>query len=61
MKIITIVTRGLTALPDTILSFDVSRKESISAVNAAHKKDEEIFIVSQIDPFNNEFKEDALS
>jgi endopeptidase La len=60
MKIITIVTRGLTALPDTILSFDVSRKESISAVNAAHKKDEEIFIVSQIDPFNNEFKEDAL-
>ena len=42
--------RGLVCLPDMILHFDVSRKKSIAALEAAMVKDQMVFLVAQKDP-----------
>ena len=41
--------RGLVCLPDMILHFDVSRKKSIAALEAAMVKDQMVFLVAQKD------------
>ena len=41
--------RGLVALPETHLHFDVGRKKSISAIDEAMKADQTIFLVTQRD------------
>ena len=42
--------RGTTILPDMIVHFDVSRKKSIKAVEAAMLHEQEIFLITQKDP-----------
>ena len=42
--------RGLTVLPLMIVNFDISRKKSIRAVEAAMEQDQTIFLVTQRDP-----------
>lgn len=42
--------RGLTILPDMIIHFDLSRKKSIVAVEQAMKGNEELFLVTQKEP-----------
>ncbi|MGN0205072.1 MAG: endopeptidase La [Coprococcus sp.] len=46
--------RGLVCLPDMVLNFDVSRKKSIAALEAAMVKDQMIFLVTQQDPDEEE-------
>lgn len=41
--------RGLTVLPELVIHFDVSRKKSIKAVEAAMQADRHIFLVTQRD------------
>jgi len=45
--------RGLTVLPTMVLHFDISRKSSIQAVEAAMEKDQIIFLVTQRNPDDN--------
>ena len=42
--------RGLTVLPLMIVNFDISRKKSIRAVEAAMEQEQTIFLVTQRDP-----------
>ena len=42
--------RGMTVLPDMIIHFDVSRKRSVQALEAAMVEEQNIFLVSQLDP-----------
>lgn len=42
--------RGLTVLPGTTVHFDVSRKTSIAATEAAMHKDQKLFVITQKDP-----------
>ena len=39
--------RGLVVFPKALIHFDVGRKKSISAINAAMKNDQLIFLVTQ--------------
>ena len=48
--------RGLTVFPDQTVHFDVGRPKSIQALEAAMKKDQNIFLVPQKDIVNNENK-----
>ena len=45
--------RGLVIFPEMILHFDVGRKRSKAAINAAMNKEQEIFITAQKDPSVN--------
>ena len=45
-----IALRGTTILPGMIVHFDVSRKRSVKAIEAAMLHDQKIFLVTQIDP-----------
>ena len=52
-KIITmpvIALRGLTMLPEMTISFDISRKKSIAAVEKAMVSDQRVCLVAQKDP-----------
>ena len=44
-----LVLRGLVCFPETVIHFDVGRLKSVSALNAAMKKDQRIFLVTQKD------------
>lgn len=46
--------RGLVVFPEMILHFDVGRKRSKAAINAAMMNNQEIFITAQKDPSTNE-------
>lgn len=46
--------RGLVVFPKSLIHFDVGRKRSISAIDAAMKKEQLIFLVTQKDPSENE-------
>ena len=52
--------RGLVCLPDMILHFDVSRKKSIAALEAAMVKDQMVFLVAQKDPDEEDPKQEDL-
>lgn len=52
--------RGLVCLPDMVLHFDVSRKKSIAALEAAMVKDQMVFLVTQKDPDEEEPAPEAL-
>ena len=52
--------RGLVCLPDMILHFDVSRKKSIAALEAAMVKDQMVFLVAQKDPDEEDPKQEGL-
>ena len=52
--------RGLTVFPGMILNFDVERKMSVNALNAASKGDRRIFLVAQRDIFTEEPEEKDL-
>ena len=44
-----LVLRGLVCFPETVMHFDVGRLKSVSALNAAMKKDQTVFLVTQKD------------
>ena len=44
--------RGIVIFPGTVLNFDVGRKKSIEALNAAMAADRRIFLLTQIDAGN---------
>ena len=44
-----LVLRGLVCFPQTVIHFDVGRLKSVAALNAAMKKDQRIFLVTQKD------------
>lgn len=46
--------RGLVVFPKALIHFDVGRKKSISAINAAMKNDQLIFLVTQKDAAEND-------
>lgn len=48
--------RGLVVFPKALIHFDVGRKKSISAINKAMKRDQLIFLSTQIDASFNEPK-----
>ena len=52
--------RGLVCLPDMILHFDVSRKKSIAALEAAMVKDQMVFLAAQKDPDEEDPKQEDL-
>ncbi|HEX3038444.1 MAG TPA: endopeptidase La [Oscillospiraceae bacterium] len=52
--------RGLVIFPEMMLQFDVGRKKSVSALDAAMEKDQLIFLVAQKDLSDNEPSEDQL-
>ena len=52
--------RGLVCLPDMVLHFDVSRKKSIAALEAAMVKDQMVFLVAQKDPDEEDPTEEEL-
>ena len=45
-----IALRGLTMLPEMTISFDISRKKSIAAVEKAMVSDQRVCLVAQKDP-----------
>ncbi len=45
-----LVLRGIVCFPDSVIHFDVGRLKSISAINACMKKDQRIFLVTQMNP-----------
>ncbi|MBR1482343.1 MAG: endopeptidase La [Ruminococcus sp.] len=48
--------RGLVVFPKALIHFDVGRQKSITAINKAMKRDQLIFLSTQIDATNNEPK-----
>ncbi len=44
-----LVLRGLVCFPETVMHFDVGRLKSVSALNAAMKKDQLVFLITQKD------------
>ncbi len=42
--------RGMTVLPDMVIHFDVNRKRSIQALEAAMVEEQNVFLVAQLDP-----------
>ena len=52
--------RGLVCLPEMVLHFDVSRKKSIAALEAAMVKDQMIFLVAQKDPDEEDPTQEGL-
>lgn len=46
----TVALRGATILPGMIVHFDISRERSVKAVEAAMRKDQKLFLVTQRDP-----------
>ena len=53
-KLPVIALRGLTIFPDQTVHFDVGRPKSVQALDAAMKKDQNIFLVPQKDIVNND-------
>lgn len=53
------VLRGMVAFPHNNITFDAGREETISAVDAAMKKDKMIFLSSQINPDIDEISKDS--
>ena len=53
-KLPVLALRGLTVFPDQTVHFDVGRPKSIQALDAAMKKDQNIFLVPQKDIVNND-------
>ena len=49
IKMPAIALRGMTILPGMIAHFDISRKKSIKAIEAAMNEGKEIFLVTQRD------------
>ena len=49
IKMPMLVLRGLVCFPETVMHFDVGRLKSVSALNAAMKQDQMIFLVAQKD------------
>lgn len=49
-----IALRGMTVLPNMIVHFDVTRKQSVKALEEAMKTNQEIFLVTQKDPNEKE-------
>lgn len=52
--------RGLVCFPGVMLHFDVGRKKSIKALNAAMEKGQRIFLVSQKNVYDEEPSEDEI-
>lgn len=52
--------RGLTVLPDMILHFDVSRPKSIAALEAAMLEEQNILLLTQLDPGTEQPKKEDL-
>lgn len=48
--------RGLVVFPKALIHFDVGRKKSISAINKAMKRDQIVFLSTQIDASSNDPK-----
>ena len=48
--------RGLVVFPKALIHFDVGRQKSITAINKAMKRDQMIFLSTQIDATNNDPK-----
>ena len=46
----TIALRSMTVLPDMVIHFDISRKKSLKAVERAMEGQQELFLVTQLDP-----------
>jgi len=53
-KLPVLALRGLTIFPDQTVHFDVGRPKSVQALDAAMKKDQNIFLVPQKDIVNND-------
>ena len=53
-KLPVLALRGLAVFPDQTVHFDVGRYKSIQALDAAMKKDQNIFLVPQKDIVNND-------
>lgn len=60
MERITIALRGIVPLPHTVLGFDVSRFESVSGIETADMKKEDIFLATQVDAEEYGFKEENI-
>lgn len=52
--------RGITAFPEIVINFDVERQSSIAAVNAACRRDRQIFLVAQKDILKEKPERDDL-
>ena len=52
--------RGLTVLPDMMIHFDLSREYSKNAVNHALNGEQQIFLVAQKDPDEEEISVETL-
>jgi len=52
--------RGLVAFPGVMLHFEVGRKKSIKALNAAMEKGQKIYLVAQKNVFDEEPDEEGL-
>ena len=50
MRVVTIPLRGVVAIPNTVVHFDISRPKSIKAIEKAMAEDEKIFVITQIEP-----------
>ncbi|MBQ4283181.1 MAG: endopeptidase La [Lachnospira sp.] len=46
----TIALRSMTVLPDMVIHFDISRKKSLKAVERAMEENQQLFLVTQLDP-----------
>jgi len=55
-----IALRGLVVFPEMVLHFDIARKKSIDALNAAMDYSQEVFLVTQKDPAEEEPGFDGL-
>ena len=53
-KLPVLALRGLTIFPDQTVHFDVGRPKSVQALDAAMKKDQNIFLIPQKDIVNND-------
>ena len=53
-KLPAVALRGMTILPDVVIHFDLSRKKSINAAEQALNGTGEVFLVTQLDPEENE-------
>lgn len=60
-NIITIALRGLVFFPEVEVTFDVGRKQSLAALNAAVEKDEKLFLIAQKDQTDDFVDEKSLN
>ena len=52
--------RGLTVFPNMVIHFDIGRPASVAALGSAMMKDQQVFLVAQIDPGVEEPEEKDL-